>query len=254
MRYAASALFMILAMITSAAGVALVPVGLLYFALRRNWKWMTLYGLVSLITVGLYMWGHQPNPFHPTVGDALGSPVRTAQYASIYFANWLPVRASTATFLGGALLALSVAVTLPRLRENSFFAWLSLWSWVTVGVVALTRSGFGIEQAMESRYTPIALLHALSVGILCITRMKVPDLRRLGVTVLCAGAMLYWGWMMQHQIRVLLPELRATRIASITAFNTGDETRLLYPTPASAAVTLRAAMQSGIYDPARALR
>jgi hypothetical protein len=114
--------------------------------------------LFSSLVLGLYFHGYSKPGHHPPVLDALLNPVRTAHYFLGFLGSFAPARL-LAPVLGLSVAAWFVLVTVKKLYESSPVIYYSLLFLIfNAGAAALTRSAFGLGQALSFRYSIISAL------------------------------------------------------------------------------------------------
>jgi len=143
------------------SGLLVWPAGLLAIAWARPPRRATRLALWTLAgggTVAAYLWGYARVGYHPEPAP-LAATLGRAGYALAYLGSPLSQQVWLAMPLGGAALAALTYATL-RLDRNRHAALLAL-GWFGVGAALLTawvRAGYGLEQALSSRYVTLANL------------------------------------------------------------------------------------------------
>lgn len=180
-------------------------------------KWWALYAAGAVVTVGAWMHGFERPAHHPSLDTVFEHPWKGALYFAAYlggpFSHGLafPAR-SVAPWIGTLLLAgfclalvsLWVARKEARLIARAMpWVMLSMFGLATAAITAVGRAGFGIQQALESRYSTYALLLPLGLlplGALLVSRCPRRDsvLPRL-LLVGAASVALLLLWLAQVQ-------------------------------------------------------
>jgi hypothetical protein len=133
-------------------------------------KWLCGWFLACAICSAIYFWGFKPQDELPTFAPAV-SPLAYLQYLLAFLGSGLaragnehPLAASTAVgavLLAGYLGTVIYSVFRRRDREycERILPWLALGAY-SIGsgcLAALGRIGWGVSQALESRYVPFSL-------------------------------------------------------------------------------------------------
>lgn len=161
-----------------------------------TWKarglWFGAWCAAAVGSIALYFLHYVKPPYHPPIA-ASGDPVDYFLYVAVFLGNHLS-RASRlepihqAAVIGTALLALyfgALLYALRRFREsalvNRMLPWFALgaYSLLSGFLAAAARIGFGVSQALDSRYTSFSLY--LSVAGIALFIIAKEDLRRRGL-------------------------------------------------------------------------
>lgn len=136
----------------------------------RIWRWrmIAIWGIAATLCIGAYFYAYHSPPGHPSVFFALQHPVLFVIYLLAYLGSplgsWsgLPSLVSAGYGLAG-LLGLGLALFWLWLSRSVSLAPIGVWvqiaafSLLCATLTAIGRAGFGIEQALSSRYTTVAL-------------------------------------------------------------------------------------------------
>jgi len=143
------------------AGAILAPEPRAHEKKRKLWA-LAGYCSVGLITILAYFGSYTRPSGHPSIVGAVLDPLRVLQHYLVWIGAPLGAGALERSLAIGAVQFLSflivVGYVIAKLRSgamsSSSFAWLLIATFVlTTGLaVSLGRSGFGIEQALASRY------------------------------------------------------------------------------------------------------
>ena len=168
----------ILASFSFFAGLAIWPVGLFQMAISKERSGLRQITLWSVTSIGIfisYFWGYIKPAIVPPLDYAFTHPIEAVRYFFVFVGSplfWDSATISGISGLAAVLITVSVLTYAYRrkiLRKNCI--WLSLILFVgsfslfaTVG-----RSGFGVEQALQSRYTPVTFLGGASVYLLALS-------------------------------------------------------------------------------------
>ncbi len=139
---------------------------------RRAGKWWALYAITGGATVAAYFWNFARPAELPSLLGVLQAPARTARYFCAYlggpFSGGTAMDAAAVASVIGAVLSLAIGAAAARTwreRHRADFLQRAL-PWLTLAAFGLAnaamstvgRSGFGVGQALASRYTTYAVL------------------------------------------------------------------------------------------------
>lgn len=134
-------------------------------------------GIGGLITYLYYMRYHKPI-HHPPLTSFMDHPIAFVEYVFTFLSSSL--FAGRGTLLVGPLLAIAFVVSILYLfvrHRTIFFAalpWVSLagYALLSGAAIAVTRVGFGVHQAMASRYTTVSQLFVIAVMVLALLAIE----------------------------------------------------------------------------------
>jgi hypothetical protein len=241
------------ALFSFGGGLMLYPLGNLFLATQKRWKlaW-TFFGL-STICIFVYFHNYIKPRGHPKLSEAVLQPFRTIAYVFVYMGNIWPhslgnltvIALSSATGLIICVLSIYIIV---RRRSDDFLRLILGFVMLIAITGAVTRSGFGINQALSSRYAIYPLLALTCIYVYATTSERLAPHTTVWVAIaLCA--VVYWGTTSAVYGKNFA-HTRDDRIANIEAFRKGDKHKLqkLYPSAESAAELLLTAERERIYD------
>lgn len=171
------------------AGLAVWPVGFFQIIIskwRRGLRQITLWGAISACVLISYFWGWVRPAYHPSLVYIFAHPAESVGYflAFIGAPFWGSVAISETLGLVALIIASLVLIYAQKtkaLKNNAlwlsvilFAVFFSLFS--TVG-----RSGFGVEQALSSRYTPVTSLGGIGIYLLALSVFKKQPCKRRGL-------------------------------------------------------------------------
>lgn len=168
----------ILASFSFFAGLAVWPVGLFQIAVCRVRSGLRQIIVWSITSIGVfisYFWGYVKPAIVPPLDYAFTHPVEAVKYFFVFVGSplfWDSAAVSGIIGLAAVLITVSVLTYAYRrkiLRNN--IIWFSLILFVGFFLLFATvgRSGFGVGQALQSRYTPVTLLGGASVYLLALS-------------------------------------------------------------------------------------
>lgn len=168
-----------LAVLSYSSALALWPVlALAVMVLRFRWPLRLLYPGVAIAVLSLYFLTYQKPAHHPDLASP-GS-LQTLVYIPRYLGWIFSDRPSIAVFLGtiGIGICLGFAgywlLTGGQRQQPDWFPWLAIQGYVlgTAAMAAVSRSGFGLEQAQTSRYGSLPALFWLATIVLIVTALQ----------------------------------------------------------------------------------
>ncbi len=161
--------FFICAIFSSGGGICVVPVILLYYLSKKDWRNL----LISIAVIGLVflvyfpLLGYVQPAGHPKVLLALKDPLYLITYAFGFLGNI----GNTYKFSIGLGIAFTIYL-LTRWKflylKYPFLFWLTAYLFVTAMTNAITRGGIGIRTGQGSRYTTYSLIFASIVYLTCL--------------------------------------------------------------------------------------
>lgn len=246
-----SCVFFIMALLTSGGWVVLYPLGNLFLVLRRKWKSFVLFFAVSTCCVIFYFHGYYKPPYHPSILEVALNPFRTMAYFLTFLGNILPFQTKYSTLPIGLLLCLLAAYIIFKQCDNLFWKLIIYFAVMIASLTTVTRSGFGVEQAISSRYSLFPLLVLTSICVLA-TSSKISRVTGTGKNVslsVVVGAVFFWGvsFVLIERDHYFLT-MKNQRLTSVAEFNDDNKDGLLYPNKDQAAQILLLAEQRRIYD------
>lgn len=138
---------------------------------RQTMFWSGVYGLSAAVAIGCYFVGyHRPSSSPPfsSIGDCLAVAHYLILWIGAYFASayvdpFLFGTIACVLFIG--IIGLAVVVFLRTREWRPFYPWLLMGAYalVTGIVTAFGRIGFGMEQALASRYSVFSLFFYLAL-------------------------------------------------------------------------------------------
>ncbi len=159
--FSLSILFAVLASFSFGNGILIWVVGLIFLFLKRDYKKFLIWMFITMFFLYLY--------FMKGLSFRIQ---RTEQYASslvsflLYFFTSLANPLTTekySAFVLGFIVILFYLYILKNHRDYSFWLLMILFSLVSSFLITLSRSGFGWQSAIASRYASIYILGPVSV-------------------------------------------------------------------------------------------
>jgi hypothetical protein len=194
-------------------------------------------GVGAAVTL-LYFAGYVKPDHHPPLWFVLRAPALAIQYFLAACGSPFAAERIAAVSMGASLLALYavsgwMAIRVWRAGEPlPLGAWLILFAVLSQAVIAVGRSGFGVDQALSSRYTPFAMLGPIGAYLVWTSRAVAPDsLARRSLVALLALAMVGLPAGVLHGYETGVAEhirrLRAAYILRTAAYQTDDSLDLV---------------------------
>ncbi|MEO6870813.1 MAG: hypothetical protein ABI233_01170 [Chthoniobacterales bacterium] len=170
----------------------------------RRTRWRVIYCVAALVSIAGYFWGYR----HPTVTPPFVSPFThfglLLHYLTLWSGDLFFLSVADPLLLGILVLALfsalAAAAIFLAVRDRN---WRPGYPWLVLGIFTLVsgftgaagRLGFGLEQALDQRYTSYTVfLYIAIVGLAAhvLSAFRSTALRLLAVAVFASGALL-WG-------------------------------------------------------------
>jgi hypothetical protein len=228
-KFAVCLFFALVATFSFGGGVMLWPLTfpLVFFIHREmRWKpriaWGVAWGAAALGALALYFFHYVKPPYHPSIA-ASRNPADYFFYVTTFLGAHLSRAARgesifQAALVGSVLLGLwcvAVACAVRYRRDldlmRRLLPWIALGSYSVINALlaAAARIGFGVNQALDSRYTSFSLY--LSVAVLGLFAILKQELQARATSPLFQGAV----------VRLETILLTAFAVFSLTAFSWG---------------------------------
>ncbi len=143
---------------------------------ERRWSHVVLWVIVSAATICLYYYNYTKPSHHPPLSVCLYYPWAFVLYVSAYIGSPFAFGKIDVAIITGAVWIIAMCIMVIHIgwidRKNFILVlpWVSLAAYAVLSdcVTAVARLGFGIGQAMSSRYTAIANLFIVSVLVVSV--------------------------------------------------------------------------------------
>ena len=215
-------------------------------SMRPSLARLATIGAVAAAVAVVYAYRYVPPPQHPGVCEDLRRPGRIVAYFLAFLGSYTVFR--PAAILTGAAICVLFAIMLRRRRwqTNPETYLILLYVLGSAALAAITRSGFGIEQAVTSRYRILALL------ALCLLWKEAYSLDFCGVqsrrlllpAVVVASALIFVTSLFYVGS---LAKRHDELVFGMEGFRHGNITGLRHSSPAHAAAVLRQSIEMGHY-------
>jgi len=157
---------------TNGNGMLVFLAGLIILVIDKRFKESVVWLFVGITCVMVYFIGYLKPSHHPSITASIFiHPIETIKYFLLFLGSYsesfVPVKDKINYLLPLLTGALSCAYFIFLLKVRYYkmnkpvFSFL-LYLFLTVGTVSLCRSGFGLWQALSSRYTIISVLMIIS--------------------------------------------------------------------------------------------
>ena len=231
-----SIIFGILGCISYSTPLALWPILCAAALVLRFPRRITyLYFAASTVVIGIYFLTYKTPSHHPSLTKI--NPLKTLEYIPIYLGGIFSENVIVTSIIGIVGL---IAVTgfigywlfVKKVDRPEWLPWLSiqLYTLQTALMAAVSRSGFGLEQATASRYATLPALFWMSTIILTVLWV-----RELQPTPRIQG-------------RWLTPLFAVTTVAIILMYGMGGETAIAIARRATYQPLVALSLQLGITD------
>ena len=155
-------------------GLLLWPLGLLQMLMVRGKKWAFLAWIIGGgLTIGFYFMGYHKPPGTPDVFIFLKNPLGYIKYIMGYLGSGLSEDSLRQSFVYGAILVVffisAVLFQMLKMRRwKNLVPWImmGLFSLLCGGMIGIGRLGYGVDQALSSRYISISSIFIISTLIL----------------------------------------------------------------------------------------
>ncbi len=235
-----------LASVTQGSGIFALAACALFLFLKRDFRGLALWCALSGAVLALYFVNYVKPAHHPSVMEAVFSaPLNTLRYFFTFTGASFPV-----PLLAGLIFSfLFLFLTWKGYhRKNPALYCALAYVFLTAAVTALTRSGFGIEQALSQRYRIVSALFPMLIYMAFSEFLQGSRLKaRVFFPAVLAGALVF-------NLYVNITGLKEVRIQNIVpreglARWDAGLNGLLYPDDATANRIMVKSIARGLYKP-----
>lgn len=206
-------LFLIVSVFTVGGGVVLIPLFSLYFLLKRDWKNLGLtIGVSILVLLTYFVFLDYTKPgHHPSITETLLNPALLIAYVLSFIGSTLLTFMSgdaiyryAVVFFGVFFLVLYAFIAKRLYKNQPFLFWLILFIIATATLTGLSRAGFGVGQALSSRYGIYSVLLLSVIYLAYLLEFRNKKIYFIGL-FLGLISFLTWfdkgtDWLQSHQI------------------------------------------------------
>ncbi|MEG4113735.1 MULTISPECIES: hypothetical protein [unclassified Microcoleus] len=231
-----SIVFGVLACISYSTPLALWPILCAAAVVLRFPRRITcLYFIASIAVIGIYFLTYKTPSHHPSLTKI--NPLKTLEYIPIYLGGIFSENIIFASIIGiiGLMAATGFVgywLLVKKVDRPDWLPWLSiqLYTLQTALMAAVSRSGFGVEQATASRYATLPALFWMSTIVLTV----------LWVRELQPKPRIQGRW--------LTPLFAVATVAIILMYGVGGETAMAIARRATYQPLVALSLQLGITD------
>jgi hypothetical protein len=164
-------LFAIMATFSFINGLLVWPIVLFYLLVNGRYKLSAIWAALGLAAWCAFFYGWSHPGYHPPMSYSFFHPVEAAHYLLVNIGAPFAFEVYFATLAGFIILALYLLTFIlviknKSIEENSFWISLILFALGSSVLCMIGRSGFGIDQAMTSRYTTFSILGVIGLYIM----------------------------------------------------------------------------------------
>lgn len=125
----------------------------------RNQSLLLFVSLLFISSVFcLYFWSYKKPDYHPSIIAAILKPLTLVQYIGTLLGSYMIVK-TFAFWVGLLEIFIFLLLTYKRYdRQNPIVYYFIVFILLSVFIIALGRSGFGVEQALASRYKILSIM------------------------------------------------------------------------------------------------
>jgi hypothetical protein len=192
MSFIMAILFGVLATFSFFNGLLVWPIVFVYLMINKKFKQSIIWAFFLVASYVVYFYGWAYTTGGPSMSYLLYNPATSIAY---FIANTgapsFPVDVYLAFVLGIVILlfyvaSFALAIKDKSIEENQLWFSLILFSLGTSVLCMIGRSGYGIEQALSSRYTTFTILGIIGVYAIIVNGYLKRDNRRLYKPILVA--------------------------------------------------------------------
>ena len=168
-------------------GLATWPVGLFQIVISKRekiFRHVILWCMVGMIVFVAYFWGYVKPSYTPPLDYVLAEPSKAFEYFFAFVGSplgWNYPIISIIIGIVATVVAISVSGYAYRrkiLKNNSVWLSFIVFAAACSLITTVGRSGFGVDQATASRYTPITLLGAVGLYFLALSLSEKTSAKR----------------------------------------------------------------------------
>lgn len=174
---------------TQGGGLFVGLAGIVMLAIGRQFNKAAVWGLATVALFGIYFYGYHTPAGHPSVLSVIGAdPFLPVRFFFSFLGSPLPMPEVFGIFSFGFFIYLTVR---GYYGENRAVYAFLLFLFITAALAALTRSGFGLDQSLASRYKVIATLIFAVQYLSAVEIMKAGSAKRIFVALALIGSLVF---------------------------------------------------------------
>lgn len=152
-----------------------IVIGMLFLVQKeRKLKYIALWTTVFAVTTTLYYSGYTKPAHHPSLLFFMNHPYDFIRYVLAYIGAPLGFGKKDISIIIGLLSVIILSVGTIHIKRSSneefnrLLPWLTLalYAFLSAAATGVGRTGFGVGQALSSRYTTISTLFIISVSVI----------------------------------------------------------------------------------------
>ncbi len=150
----ASGLLAVMTVFSGGNGILVLVIGLLILLIeRRDFRWIAFWLLISVFAITVFLSGYQPVPGHPSILASFKNPVDLVKHFFLLLGSFTTGISYKLQMLAGAMCAMALVLIGIRWKDIPRpLGYFLLFPLGTCALISMSRSGFGPEQALASRY------------------------------------------------------------------------------------------------------
>ncbi|MEK6759888.1 MAG: hypothetical protein AABY51_08950 [Deltaproteobacteria bacterium] len=174
---------------TQGGGLFVGLAGIVMLAIGRQFNKAALWSLVTVALFSIYFYGYHTPAGHPSVLSVISAdPSLPIRFFFSFLGSPLPMPEVFGIFSFGFFIYLTLK---GYCAENRGVYTFLLFLFITAAVTALTRSGFGLDQSLASRYKVVASLIFAIHYLVAVEIMKAGSAKRIFVALAIAGSLVF---------------------------------------------------------------
>jgi hypothetical protein len=203
--YSAAIAFAIAATFTSGNGMFCFITGLMVLLYKKQYKYALLWGLMLILVISIYFFNYVKPGHHPSIYNAIFvNPFQTMGYFFVFTGSLFGFSLILAVITGIVFILYFFVLVSKRYQNKNTtnFSYL-LFLFMTAAAVSLSRSGFGLEQALASRYAINSTLILIFLYISFIETKDKKDFKNIYIGILSFSVIfnMYVLFRNQHTIK-----------------------------------------------------
>lgn len=176
---------------TQGGGLFVGLVGVVMLAVGRQFNKAAVWGLATVALFSIYFYGYHTPAGHPSILSVIGAePLLPIRFFFSFLGSPLPM--PMPEVFGILSFGFFIYLTLKGYYagNRAVYAFL-LFLFITAAVTSLTRSGFGLDQSLASRYKVIASLIFAVQYLSAVEMMKAGLAKRIFVVLAIIGSLVF---------------------------------------------------------------
>ncbi len=240
-------LFAIFAVFTQGSGMGIFPIIWCFLLVTKKYKESILWLAGFIIIATIYFIGYEKPINHPSIWAALSNQTQLWGYFFLFLGGFVFFSKSCALALGFCFFIFFIFLTIRKyyLEKPSLYLFIVFLILVSA-IASLTRSGYGMDQALVPRYKIISILLTISFYIVVADRFYI---YRRKVKTFLFSSILFSMIFYSFSFEIGLESLTFHRFQMIKGIIEWSKSKkgLSYPQPDAASETLSLAMKKGIF-------